>query len=214
MIGPGQVMGARETIDTFGQIPSLLRQAGMAAMTDSLALVSKIVRDDYLQGPYPQEIERRSGSFRATFARGNPLNIWQVQAQGTSILGEFGSKDKRVHILNDGGTIRSSRPGGFLAIRSEFTKTPRGVVKAKYQVPLRQLPNTFVARPKGKGPTVFEKIGKRIVAIAFLVKQVTIKGRKFMQKTEAKADPGVQTIFRERFDTVLTKLQDTLRRLG
>jgi hypothetical protein len=212
MIG-GRVLNAQETVAAFGQIPSLLRQAGLAAMTESLKLLSDTVRNDFLMGPYPTEIERRSGSFRASFSRGNQDNIWDVRAQGTSILGEFGSQDKRARILNDGGTIRPVR-SQFLAIRTEFTKTPRGVVRAKYQQPLRAIPNTFVRMRGADRGTVFEKIGKRLVPIAWLVRSVTIVGRRYIQKTEAKAGPGVQTIFRERFNLVLARLQETVRRIG
>ena len=48
------------------------------------------------------------------------------------ITGTFGSEDRRARVLNDGtgylpgGVIRSSRPGGLLAMRSDFTKTRRG----------------------------------------------------------------------------------------
>jgi hypothetical protein len=204
----GEIHGVRETQAALSQVPGLIRQAGMKAMTRSLQLVSRTVRDDYLQGPYPTEIERRSGSFRATFARGHTENIWQVQASGTQILGTFGSKDKRARILNDGGIVRSSRPGGYLAIRTEYTKTGRGVVREKYRQSLRNLPNTFVA----KG-TVFERIGRRIVPIAWLRKFVTIRGRRFMEKTEQKATPGIQAIFREDLGGLLTRLQSTFDRL-
>jgi hypothetical protein len=215
----GNVLGVQEMLAAFGQFPSLLRQAGMGAMTESLVYLSKVIRDEYLMGPYPTEIERRSGSFRATFARGHPSNIFTVQAVGTQILGTFGSTDKRGRILNDGGVIRSTRPGGFLAVRTEFTKTPRGVVRDKYQQPLRNLPNTFVVMGGPKGGrqargTVFEKFGKRIVPIAWLVKYVVIVGRKFMQKGEAKATPGIQTIVQQTFDTMTTQLNQTLQKVG
>jgi hypothetical protein len=203
----GQVRGVQETVAAFGQIPSLLRQAGMRAMTDSLEYLGKVVRDDYLQGPYPQEIERRSGSFRATFRRGHPDNIWEVKAQGTQIFGTFGSRDTRAHILNDGGTIRPTR-SQFLAIRTEFTKTGRGVVREKYQQPLRNIPNTFVAKQ-----TVFERIGKRIIPIAWLRRSVSIVGRHFMQKGSQKAEPGIQEIFRAQFETVLNRVQQALARI-
>ena len=204
----GRVNGVESTISALGQIPSLLRQAGMRAMTDSLQLISKTVRDKYLQGPYPQEIERRSGSFRATFARGHADNIWLVEAQGTRILGTFGSKDKRGRLLNDGGIVRSTRPGGFLAIRTEFTKTGRGIVRAKYQQPLRNIPNTFVAKN-----TVFERIGKRIIPIAWLRRFVTIIGRHFMEKTERVVKPLIPGIFRQELHTMATRVQQALDRI-
>lgn len=214
----GGVRGVQETVQAFGQIPSLVRQAGMAAMTTSLALMSQTVRDRYLLGPYPTEIERRSGSFRATFARGHPDNIWEVRAQGTQVLGRFGSKDQRARILNDGGVIRPTR-SQFLAVRTEFTKTPRGLVQAKYQQPLRNLRNTFVRMGGQRGAraargTVFERIGRRIVPIAWLVKYVLIRGRHFMEKTERTATPGIVTIFEQQFATMLTRVQHTLQRIG
>jgi hypothetical protein len=215
----GQVRGVRETIAAFGQMESLLRQAGMRAMTDSGLYLLQVIRDDFLQGPYPTFIERRTGSFRATWRRGHPENVFQVHAQGTQIVGSFGSLDKRARILNDGGVVRSSRPGGFLAIRTEFTRTGRGVVREKYMQPLRNIPNTFVVMGGPKGGrqargTVFERIGRRIIPIAWLVKYVTIMGRHFAEKGSAKAEPGIQGIFRTQFETVLTRFQDTLRRIA
>lgn len=177
-------------------------------MTDSLQYLSQVIRNDFLQGPYPQFIERRTGSFRATFARGHAENIWEVRATGTQVIGTFGSKDKRARILNDGGTIRSSRPGGYLAIRSEYTKTGRGVVREKYRQSLRNIPNTFIA----KG-TVFERIGRRIIPIAWLRRSVTIEGRRFMEQGEKKATPGIQAIFQQTFDMVLTRVQAALARI-
>jgi hypothetical protein len=185
-------------------------------MTESLALFSKTVRDVYLVGPYPTEIERRRGSFRATFARGHADNIWKVEAQGSAVMGTFGSQDRRARILNDGGTIRSSRPGGYLAVRTEYTKDARGAVRAKYQQPLRNLPNTFVRpirAPKAHA-AVFERIGRRVVPIAWLVKEVFIKGRRFMEKTRAVVEPKIPAIFQQKFNTVFTQLQNTLNRIG
>jgi hypothetical protein len=211
----GRVAGVQETVSALAQIPSLLRQAGIGAMTEVLQLVSKTVRDDYLRGPYPEEIERRSGSFRATFARGHQDNIFRVESQGTKIIGTFGSQDKRARILNDGGTIRPTH-SQFLAVRTEFTKTAGGVVRPKYRGPLRGLPNTFVRpirAPKAKA-AVFERIGKRIFPIAWLVKEVFIRGRHFMEKTVAAVTPRAEEPFRRRFGEVINRFQQTLNRLG
>jgi hypothetical protein len=214
IITKGSVRGLAETSSAINQLPSLLQQMGQAAMRESLEHVGESVRS-FLVGPYPTEIERRSGSFIASFRRGHAQNIWQVQAQGTQVIGTFGSNDQRAHILNDGGTIRPVR-SQFLAVRTEFTKTGRGVVKEKYRQPLRNLPNTFVrpiSAPKAVA-AVFERIGKRVVPIAWLLKEVTIIGRKFMQKGEAKATPGIQSIFQARVDAVLTRFNETLQKAG
>ena len=129
------------------------------------------------------------------------------------MIGTFGSKDRRARILNDGGTIRPVR-SQFLAIRTEFTKTPRGVVREKYQQPLRNLPNTFVHMRNATHGTVFERIGRRIIPIAWLVKEVHIVGRNFMEKTQKVVEPLIPAIFQKRFDMLLTRLQETLRRIG
>lgn len=208
----GRVRGVRETVSAFSQIPSLLQQAGQAAMREGLEIFSEIVRKEHMEGPYPAEIQSRSGSFRATFRRGHRDNIFRVRSQGTQIIGTFGSQDKRARILNDGGVIRSSRPGGFLAIRTDFTKTAGGVVRPKYRGPLREIPNTFVRRT-GRGATVFERIGRRIVAIAWLAKQVVIRGRRFMEKASTKSQPRIVERFVVRFKQVEDRLNHTLQRI-
>ncbi len=214
----GTAKGFSETASAFTQIPSLVKQAGMAAMTEVLELVSETLRKQYLEGPYPDEIQSRSGSFRSTFRRGHADNIWKVEAQGTKILGTFGSTDKRARILNDGGIIRP-RNSRFLAVRTDFTKTAGGVVKPKYRGPLRSVPNTFVRMGSPKGGrqgrgTVFEKIGKKIIPIAWLVLFVLIKGRHFAEKTVAAVTPRVEEPFSRRFGEMISRLQQTLDRLG
>ena len=111
--------------------------------------------------------------------------------------------------------IRSSRPGGFLAVRSDFTKTAGGVVKAKYQAPLRGLPNTFVRpiRARKAKAAVFERIGKRIIPIAWLVEAVKIIGRHFLEKSVTKTQPQFTGIFSRRFQQVLDRMSQTLRNI-
>ena len=211
----GKITGVQETVSAISQIPSLLQQAGIGAMTECLELYSEILRKEHMEGPYPEEIQSRTGSLRRTFRRGQPNNIFQVSARGSTITGTFGSEDKRARILNEGGVIRPVR-SQYLAVRSDFTKTAGGVVRAKYQQPLRQLPNTFVRRisaPRAKA-AVFERIGRRVIPIAWLVKYVFIKGRQYMQKTMTKATPQFAPIFEKRFTRIITQMNDTLRRIG
>ena len=82
----GRVTGLAEVSSAINQIPSLLRQAGEGAMTEVLELVSTTLRKDFLEGPYPTEIQSRSGSFRTTFRRGHPDNIFRIESQGSRRL--------------------------------------------------------------------------------------------------------------------------------
>ena len=211
----GKITGLAETSSALNQLPSLFQQAGIGAMTECLELYSEILRKEHMEGPYPDEIQSRSGSFRRTFRRGQPQNIFQVTARGSTITGTFGSEDQRARILNEGGVIYPRR-GPFLAVRSSFTKTAGGVVQAKYQQPLRQLPNTFVRRIHHRRGTaeaaVFEKRGRLIVPIAWLVRQVYIKGRQFMAKTLTKAAPRMPAIFERRFHMISEQMQKMLAR--
>jgi hypothetical protein len=213
----GKVTGLVETQSALSTLPSLFVQAGLGAMTESLEMISEILRKEHMEGPYPEEIQSRTGSFRKTFRRGQPNNIFQVTAQGSTITGTFGSTDKRARILNDGGVIYPRR-GPFLAVRSDFTKTAGGVVQAKYQQPLRQIPNTFVRpikRRRGLAElAVWEKIGKKtIIPIAWLVRQTYHVGRKFMEKTSAKAGPMIPPIFERRFQMVIDRMNQTLAKI-
>lgn len=210
----GRVTGVQETNSALSSIPSLLRQAAQGAMVECLELLSTTIRQDFLEGPYPEEIQSRTGSFRRTFRRGQPQNIFRVEAKGTMITGTFGSEDQRARILNDGGIIRPTR-SQYLAVRTDFTKTAGGVVRAKYQQPLRGLPNTFVRpirAPKAKA-AVFERLGKRVIPIAWLVKEVFIRGRHYLDKGLAKASPQFVPIFQKRFDQVIDRFNTTIARL-
>lgn len=214
----GRQRGTAETQAALPQLMSVIRQAAVGAMTASLELFSRTLRQQYLRGPYPTEIERRTGSFAATFQRGHAENIFEVRQQGHVITGRFGSTDRRARILDEGGVIRP-RHGTYLAVRSDFTKTSGGVVRAKYQQPLRNLPNTFVRSiraPKAKA-AVFERLGRgrtaRVIPIAWLVTEVTITGRKFMEKTVNATRVGITEIWNTRLQAPLQRLQSTLGRL-
>ena len=139
-------------------------------------------------------------------------NIWRFSTRDQRTRHVW-LKDKRARILNDGGTIGPCAASSWRFGR-EFTKTRRGVVRAKYQQPLRNIPNTFVVMRGSNKGTVFERIGKRIVPIAWLRKFVFIRGRKFMEKTERFATAAVYRIFQARMTMLVTRLNDTLSRFG
>ena len=80
----GNVQGLPETSSALSTLPSLFTQAASGGMTEILELLSKTIREDYLEGPYPDEIQSRTGSFRKTFRRGQAGNIFRVEAGGRS----------------------------------------------------------------------------------------------------------------------------------
>lgn len=221
----GKVDGVGPTISALNQLPSLFRQAGIGGMTEVLTLFSKTVREKYLRGPYPMEIARRSGSFAATFVRGHRENIFTVRAEGTSVLGTYGSSDIRAQVLDEGtgylpgGVITSKRAGGYLAIPTNAARTsPGGRLKHQYaNRSWREVPNTFVGRSKKGGLYIARKIGRgrnaRIEVLANLVKSVRIAGRHFMQKTLAVVHPQLSPIFQQRFDRIIQHVTATISRL-
>lgn len=216
----GRVNGQRQTVETFLQVKSLVQQGGQRTMHKSLDYVSEVMRRDFLSGPYPTEIERRSGSFAATWRRGHPQNIHEVRSQGLSFIGRLGSEDRRARILAVGGTIRPTGGRRFLTIPTGFAKTATGQVKAEYRRPAREIPNTFLIR-RGTRLTIWQSTGQRrrrgrlsevAKPIFFLVPSVTIRGRFYHTKTERKADPGVQALWRELIVTIEKQAQPRLSR--
>lgn len=220
----GGVRGQRETIDGFGQIKSLIRQGGQRSMTKSLEHLSEVVRKDYLSGPYPTEVERRSGSFQATWRRGGKENIFEVTSKGMTFEGKLGSTDRRARILAVGGTIRPTGGRKFLTIPTGFAKTPTGQTKREYMRPARQIPNTFLTRNKSTGQlTIWQataprrRSSQRLSEVAkpifFLVREVTIKGRFYHTKAEKKATPGVNKIWQDDMTLLVKRGQETLNRI-
>ena len=210
----GRMTGGPETTQTTKALANLLAQAARAAMTEGLEFLSTTLRTKYLRGPFPTEIERRTGRFAASWARGDRDNIFTVVQEGPKLIGTLGSQDVRAHILNQGGVIRPTR-SQFLAIRTEITRDARGVVLPKYRGPLRNVRNTYVRRTASGKLGVFERIRKNVsVMIALLVKSVTIRGRQYAEKGLREATPGIVARFEARFNTVVQRMNDTLRKLG
>lgn len=224
----GKISGLDQTMSAISQLPSLLQQAGIGGMTETLTLFSKTVREKFLKGPYPQEIERRTGSFAATFSRGNTENIFTVEARGSMVVATFGSQDIRARVLNEGtgylpgGVIKSKRPGGYLAIPTDAARTsPRGPLKAQYRNrSWRDVPNTFVGRSRRGGLFIAQRSigsgrrrGSGFVVLAILVKEVRIAGRHFMEKTLAVVQPLIPGIFQTRFDRIIQRANETIAKI-
>jgi hypothetical protein len=215
----GKVTGGPETASALSQLPSLLQQAGMKAMTAGLQLLSKTVREKYLAGPYPEEIQSRTGSFRATFQRGHRENIFQVESRGTQIIGTFGSRDIRAQVLNDGtgflpGGVIKPKGHPYLAIPTSAAKTASGG-RLQHQYanrPLREVPDLFPYTTKKGSLALARRRGNRLEVLFILVRQVKIKGRQFLQKARDASFPGIVTEFQQTFTTVIRQVESALRR--
>jgi hypothetical protein len=214
----GRLAGVAQTVSAIGQIPSLLEQGAIKAMTQGLELLSSTIRQEFLVGPYPAEIQSRSGGFRATFVRGHRENIFKVESRGTQILGTFGSNDVRAQVLDEG---TGSLPGGvirpvrskYLYIPVSFAKTASGATKRAYLQP-RAIPNTFV-RPNPRGGFfLFQRMRQKVIELIGLLKSsVKITGRHFMQKGLNRSLPGIEQGFRTMVTTIVDRANQTLSRL-
>jgi hypothetical protein len=207
----GKVDGMGPTISAIAQIPSLLRQGFIKAMTQGLEDISEVTRRDYLSGPYPTHLQPRTQRLRASMRRSDRDNIFRVDARETTVIGELGTQVIYGRIHEVGGVIRPKH-GLYLAIRTEFTKTGGGVVRPQYRGPLRLVPNTFVRRTSTGSLGVFQRIGQRVMAIAWLVKQVTIPARPYLGPGVQKAFPRVVARFQAVVDAISRAATETLRR--
>src|SRR5262245_46471028 len=147
-------------ISAFGGFPSLLRQAGEGAMRESLLIISAISHEEYLSGPYPHRLQPRTGRLRASMRRGDKDNIFEVRSQGTQVIGTLGTNVPYARIHEVGGIIKPVK-GQYLAIPTALAKTQRGVVKAEFNRPLRQIPGLFLMRSRAGNLGGYRRRGRR-----------------------------------------------------
>jgi len=125
----------------------------------------------------PPGLQRRSGDLIDSFVPGvTPMGV------GLNDLASWlATRSKYAQTHEEGGTVRSKRPGGYLTIpiSTEYggrALEPRGSVKSKY-LDLRSVPNMFVQRSKKGNLILFEKVGTGIVPMFVLKKSVDIPPR-------------------------------------
>lgn len=218
----GELRGVSTMISALSQIPSLLQQGGIRAMTESLELVSATTRREFLSGPYPTHLEPRTGRLRASLRRGDRDNIFRVAAQGSQITGEFGTSVVYARIHEVGGVI-TPKHGQYLAIPTGFAKTSGGVLKTAYNRPLRQIPNTFLLRTRG-GLMLWERLSgrgggrRRLSEVARplfrLVRRVVIPARPYLAPSAQQSEAGIAGIFTAMVQRLIDRANDTLRRIG
>jgi hypothetical protein len=212
--------GIAPMASAISQIPSLIEQGAIRATTQGLELISKTMRERFLSGPYPENVEARSGHLRATWKRGHADNVFTVVTQGPLITGTLGSKAVQARILNEGsaylpgGVIRPTH-GQYLAIPTALAKSGSGVVKAEYRKPLRQIPNLYLARTRSGKLYAAERISgrrsSRLQRILFwLVRSVTIKGRFYIDKSVNTSRAEVIGLFQVMITTIVDRTNQTI----
>lgn len=207
----GHVRGQVESIAAIQQIPSLLQQGALRAMTESLQLVSATSQREFLSGPYPTHLQPRTRRLRASMKRGDRDNIFRVDAQDTRIIGEVGTNVEYARIHEVGGIIRPKR-GQFLAIPTEAIKTPTGLIQSRYRVEsFRQVPNTFIRRSRSGSPGIYERFSGGIRRIAHLLRQVTMPPRPFLGTALQRSQTSITERFQLMVQTIIDRANQTLR---
>ncbi len=160
----------------FGQrIASVISDKLQEAINDA----QRYIQQEELTG---QLLNVRTGSLRRS------IKAERVQQIGNIISGRVGviegTASKYAHIQEVGGQIRSVK-GRYLAIPLPSAKTPRGVIKGKYNVPLRSL-KLAIFRSKAGNLILAErkklKTKTKIIPLFVLKRSVTITGKQYMQK--------------------------------
>jgi hypothetical protein len=210
-----RVQGIPETASALTQLPGLIGQAAEGAMTESLELVSRISRGDYLSGPFPHRLQPRTGRLRASLRRGDKDNIFTVQRRGTTIQGTLGTNVVYARIHEFGGVIKPTK-GQYLAIPTQLAKTPTGIVKAELNRPLRQIQGLFLMRSARGNLGAYRRRGRRGVLerLFSLVRRVHIFPRPFLNTALNRAKPEIYAIFERRVNEPVKRLMETLRRVG
>jgi hypothetical protein len=170
----------------LAQLPAVLMDEMDAAARASAFMVTRTAQKNYLSGPRPSRLGVVTNRLRGSLSEGDPNFIFDVQRQQARVTVTAGTNVSYAITHEPPGgrpeTIIKPKKGKYLAVPSSFATTAAGALKDKYNRPLRQVANTFVRSikaPKAEA-AVFERIGKRIIPIAWLVKSVTIKARPFL----------------------------------
>jgi hypothetical protein len=210
----GAINGASQTVSALSTLPGLLVQTSIGAVTEILVRISRVSRDEYLSGPFPHRLEPRSGRLRASMRRGDSDNLFEVKAQGTKITGVIGTKVPYAKTHEFGGIIKPTK-GQYLAIPTSLAKTPRGIIKAEFNRPLRSIPGLFLMRSKRGNLGAYRRRGRRgaLERLFSLVRQVRIFPRPFLHTAVNRVRPEIPTIFMNRFDQVLKRMQETISRV-
>jgi len=169
-------LDAKKLADLIRKYPKALASALRPQMLKAVRWFRKKHEIARLSGP--PGLHRRTGDFVRSF-------VPDVSPPGTGIL-DLGSwlatRSKYAPTQEAGGTLRSNRPGGYLAIpitqeHGGRALTPGGVLKGKYVGGLRNVPGLFPKKSKRGNLILFEKVGKGLVPQFALKKSVDIPPR-------------------------------------
>jgi len=87
------------SIRRLKRAPAQMRRALIPAMTECMALAERTAKKDYLSGPGPRKLQRRSGRLRGSITH-------RVTLSGDRVRGELGTNVIYARIHELGGVIR------------------------------------------------------------------------------------------------------------
>lgn len=219
----GRVQGLQETQAALQQVSTLLMDEMDAAMRASLFQTTRIAQKSYLSGPRPGRLGVITNRLRGSLSEGKPGFIMNVERNTFQITGTVGTNVEyaTTHEPPDGRTetiIKSSRPGGFLAVPTAFAKTPAGALKDIYNRPLRQIEGLFIARAKSgtlfaaiKSSATGRQRSSKFTPLFWLLKSVKIPARPFLAPALKDATPWIQERFQKGVHAVEQRINALLR---
>lgn len=207
----GRILGTAQTQEAFRQARATLQTELSQALRASLFMVSRTAQRDYLSGPRPGRLGVVTNRLRGSLSEGNPELILQMEEQAAIVRGRVGTNVEYAPAHEFGAIIRPRR-AKYLKIPLSAVKTPAGAVRSRYQG--GRLPNTFVQRSRRGNLIIFQRVGKRLLALFLLVKQVTIPKRPFLNPALRDRTPDIQARFAQALRRMEQRANVLLRRRG
>lgn len=164
-----------ERADLLGAI----KRGAAIGMTETAAHVQRSKVSGQLLGV-------RTGALRRSI-RGDAVS------RSHKVVAYVGASTPYARIHEEGGTIRP-KAAQYLTIPTRHAMTPAGVIRGG----ARSFPNTFVRKTRSGNPAIFQRRGKQVVPLFWLVKSVKVKAKRYLRTgLEDKLDTVYRRITRE-----------------
>jgi hypothetical protein len=193
-----QMSGDKEVQTLIGRLGPGAVKIVIQSLRSVLKDAVSYARQQHLSGGSPTALHPRSGDLRNSFwYEVVPGSAAEVTARLGFIRGPSGGVQRQTNPLRYafthefGATIRPVR-GQYLRIPTNNVKTPAGRIKAAYNVDdARTIPNTIVRRSASGQLAIWEVSpgGRKLKALFWLVRQVTIPPRPVLKPTWARFRP-------------------------